>query len=215
MNEFDDTTFARFARRFAHIEQLVPEPPTRVFPPMTRVQPNLARLLRPAILLGAVLLLGGAFVFAAGGLQPGPTPTPSPTVAPSPRVTIPPDSAPREVVLDAYLSALVAGDCDTAGQFVGSPVYDWGGDAFCGGVTHVVGFRILGDSTWLAMNQVMVETALTTTGFTTGMQLPAGDYSFFFDLQQQSSGAWRVVQAHPGAPLFPFALPTFPIAPPT
>jgi hypothetical protein len=208
MNDFDDTTFDRFARRFARIEQLVPEPPARVFRPMTRVQPGTAGLLRPAILLGAVLLLGGALVFASVGLQPGPTPTPSPAVTPSPRVTVPPDSAPPEVVLDAYLSALVAGDCDTAAQFVGSSVYNWGGDAFCGGITRVVAFKILGEPHRLGLNMVVLSTALTTTGTTRG--LPPGEAAFGFVLQQQSSGAWRVVEGYGGGPLSPSMPPTPP-----
>jgi hypothetical protein len=206
MNEFDDATFARFAARFARIEQLVPQPPVRAFPPMTRVQPNLVGLLRPAILLGAVLLLGGMLVFAAGGLPPGPTPTPSPMVTPSPRVTIPPDSAAPEVVLDAYLSTLVAGDCDTAGKFVGSPVYNWGGDAFCGGITRVTGFRVLGEPGRLGLNMLAFSVALTTTGTSHG--LPPGPAAFGFVLQQQSSGAWRVVEGYGGGPLSPSMLPT-------
>ena len=147
-------------------------------------------------------------VFAAAGLPPGPTPTPSPEATPSPRVTVPPDSVPPEVVLDAYLSALVAGDCDTAGQFVGSVVYNWGGDAFCGGITRVTGFRVLGEPGRLGFNMLAFSVALTTTGTTRG--LPPGEVGSGVVLQQQSSGAWRVVQAYPGGPLSPSMLPTSP-----
>ena len=205
MNNLDDVTFGRFARRFAQIERFVPAPPARAFPPTAGVQPRVSMLKRSAVLLGALLLLGGALVFASFGLQP----TPPPTSAP--RVTVPPDSAAPDVVLSAYLSALQARDCDAAEQFVGSFVYRWN-DALCGEFTYITGFKIIGLPQVLQPNSIRQNTVLTITG---GGIYPPGDTSFGFELQQQTGGAWRIIEALPGPPLPPNTPLPFPTPRPT
>jgi hypothetical protein len=201
MNDFDDVTFARFVRRFAEIEHLVQGPPARTFPPMTHRRVGAAALKRTAILIGTVLLLGAALVFAAVGLQPSPTPTPSP----APRVTVPPDSAAPDVVLAAYLSALQARDCEAAEEFVGSVVYRWN-DTFCGEWTYITDFRITSDPRWWGINERAIDTVLTIIDPPTGR--PAGQFSVTFQLQQQTSGAWRMIDAHPLGPVLPQLTPT-------
>ena len=56
MNDFDDTTFARFARRFERIEQLVPDPVTPAFASAARRNLGGAVTLRTVFLIGATLL---------------------------------------------------------------------------------------------------------------------------------------------------------------
>lgn len=206
MNEFDDVTFARFVRRFAEIEHVVPGPPTRTFPPIRHRRAGVVALKRTAIVIGAVLLLGAGLVFAAVGLQPSPTPTPIPTPTPSARVTIPPDSAAPDVVLGAYLSALVARDCDTAEQFIDSPIYRWS-DMLCGGAVNITDFSLIGEPQREGYNRARLDALLTTDGRSIG--LPADQGRFTFDLQQRTSGAWRIIDAYP----WPITL--FPTRPPT
>jgi hypothetical protein len=190
MNDFDDVTFARFARRFAEIEQLVHGPPTRTFPPLTDLGPRVSALRRSIVLLGALLLLGGALVFASFGLQPLPTPTPTPT----PALTLPPDSAEPEVVLGAYLGALSAGQCDVAEQYIDSPIYRWS-DILCGGAVRITEFSIVGEPRFFGTNRLDMDALLTTNGRSVGMSADQGQFTF--ELQQRSSGAWRIVEAHP------------------
>lgn len=194
MNDLDDVTFARFVRRFAEIEHLVQGPPARTFPPMVHVRAGAAVLGRTAILIGAVLVLGAALVFAAVGLQPSPNPTPTSTPTLSPRVTIPPDSAAPDVVLGAYLSALAARDCDTAEQFIDSPIYRWS-DILCGGAVSITEFSLVGEPSRSGYNRASMDALLTTDGRSSGMSADQG--RFTFELQQRASGAWRIVEAHP------------------
>jgi len=204
MNDFDDVTFSRFARRFAGIEHIVQGPPARAFAPMTHERAGAPALRRMAILIGAMLLLGAALGFAAIGFQPTPTPSPTPTSAP--RVTIPPDSAAPDVVLGGYLSALVARDCDTAEQFIDSPIYRWS-DMLCGGAVNITDFRLIGEPQREGYNRARLDALLTTDGRSIG--LPADQGRFTFDLQQRTSGAWRIIDAYP----WPITL--FPTRPPT
>jgi hypothetical protein len=202
MNDFDDVTFGRFARRFAQIEPLVPAPPARSFPPLTDLGPRVSALRRSIVLLGALVLLGGALVFASFGLQPTPTPTPTPTAA----LTLPPDSAEPEVVLSAYLGALSAGQCDVAEQYIDSPIYRWS-DILCGGTVRITEFSIVGEPRFFGFNRLDMDALLTTNGRSIGMAADQGQFTF--ELQQRASGAWRIVEAHP----WPIRL--FPTQPPT
>ena len=146
MNDFDDTTFARFARRFARIEQLVPQPVTPAFASVTYPKRGGAVMLRSVILLGATVLLGLALALAAIGSRPSPTVTlPPASLAPTAAPTMPPDSADATTVLTVYLGALQAGNCDLAGQLVGTYSSHTWNDALCGGVTRITGFKIPGD----------------------------------------------------------------------
>jgi hypothetical protein len=202
MNDFDDATFARFARRFAEIEHLVQEPPARAFVPVTNGPVGAPALKRMAILVGAVLLLGAALAFAVVGLQPSPTPTPAPT----PGLTLPPDSAEPQVVLGAYLGALIAGQCDVAEQYIDSPIYRWN-EVLCGGTVSITEFSLVGEPRRIGYNQANMDAVLTTDGRLFGM--PADKGRFTFELQQRASGAWRIIEARP------WPIPLFPTQPPT
>jgi hypothetical protein len=210
MNDYDDTTFARFSRRFARIEELVPQP----IPEFARSATNRrmgVSVLRTAAFLGGSAVLLVALAFAVIGSRPSPTVTlapvvPSPTTAAPTETsvaTIPPDSASATTVLDAYLSQIVVGNCDAAAALIYKYATNrpWHG-ALCGGVTHVTGFRITGDPVpGIVLNEVTIATVLTTTGTKAG--LPAGDMTFYFGLQYLQGGPWRVGDWYPGAPLDP------------
>ncbi len=199
MNNRDDIDFARFARRFASIEQLVPDPPARALPPMTRAQLGTAGLLRPVILLGVVLVLGAALAFAWIGSRSSPlVPLPSVSPSPSAAVTIPPDSAAPEVVLDAYLSALRAGECDIASALAVPTFMTQWNSFLCGGGTRITSFSIIDDG-WappLQRTTVWLGVQMKTTGI--GVTIPAGrDVFVSFMLQHQviqrtPSDAWRI-----------------------
>lgn len=70
MNEHDEMTFQQFARRFAQIETLVPDPPPFPGPSTVGHRPTFGSLARVAVLIGAVILLGAAIMLAAIGSQP-------------------------------------------------------------------------------------------------------------------------------------------------
>lgn len=179
MNDLDDTTFARFAERFARIERQVPEPPRRAFAPVMSRRSGPATVARRAVLLGVVIILAALFALVAIGSRP------------SPRPTIPPDSAPPAVVLDAYLRALQAGDCGTASRLTMPLVLDKGFIDLCG-VTRVTAFSVVGGSVVVDPYTVRLTANLTITGTANG-GISAGEITGTYFLQQQPTGAWRII----------------------
>jgi hypothetical protein len=213
MNDFDDTTFARFARRFARIEELVPAPTSRVLVSATAHQRAGVSVFRSAVLLGATALLAVALSFVALSSRPAPTVTLPPALpTPTAGATIPPDSADAVTVLDAYLSQVQAGNCDAAARLISAYSSRTWHDALCGGVTNVTAFRSAADPVhYVRPNEVVIATVLTTTGTAAGF--PAGEAPFHFRLQQQERDAWRVVDWYPGRPLDPsWTFPTHTVA---
>jgi hypothetical protein len=200
MNDLDDTTFARFAERFAWIEQQVPEPP----PHAVRASGSrrLGLLSSKAGLVAVVILLAAGVGLAVIGSQLSPRPSPNPTV------TIPPDSAPPTVVLDAYLRALQAGDCRTVSQLTNPLVLNREYIDLCA-VTRVTDFSILGNPVVVDPETVRLSATITITGTAKGV-LP-GDITETFFVQQQPSGAWRIIQGYLAVP--PSMLPPFPTPP--
>jgi len=176
MNDLDDTTFAQFTGRFARIEALVPDPPRPALRLERSRRYGVAVLARSVVLLGVLLLLAAVVLSAIGSRAPA--------------VTVPPDSAPPAVVLDAYLQALRAGDCETASRLTLPVLF---GDGHLCGATRVIAFSIDDrDPFWHTGNEVGFVTWLTTTGTAGG--LPAGEIAMGYMLQQQSSGAWRIIE---------------------
>jgi hypothetical protein len=101
----------------------------------------------------------------------------------------PPDSAPPATVLEAYLGALVAGDC-SAGKVLGVETFGRGSGELCGAAT-VTKYRIAGPPATPSDAEVVFATTLTTGGSADG-SVPAGDITWFYDLKRQPSGAWRL-----------------------
>jgi hypothetical protein len=198
MTDLNDPTFDRFARRFAIVEQLVPEPTPGAFRgPVQRSRgaAPLARLAFVAIALLLAALLGVAAIGAH----------------PSPAVTVPPDSATSVVVLDAYLRALVARDCDVADQLVFPLFYGRWNDGLCRGEVRITGFKVTSSPiTFGQPSKVTLGATLQFTGGTNG--IAAGEVHFVFELQQIPGEAWRLVDAHE-SPVVPINVP--PSSPPS
>jgi len=202
MNDLDDTTFASFAERFARIERQVPEPPPHKV--HTAVRSRGLGLLSPvAGLVGVMILLAAAVGLAVIGSQPAPLPSPSPAA-----VTIPPDSAPPAVVLDAYLRALQAGDCDTASQLTMPLVLGKDYVDLCG-ITRVTAFSVV-DSIAVNPGTVRLTATLTITGVPPGIS--AGKMFCLYLLQRQTTGAWRIIDVFKSIPPSMLTLPTPPPA---
>jgi hypothetical protein len=91
-------------------------------------------------------------------------------------------------VLGAYLTALRAGDCDTARALTMS-TFVVGNGELCGAL-HVSAFSSLTGPATPDDREVVFATTLTTNG--DGASIPAGDITWFYALDQQPSGAWRL-----------------------
>jgi hypothetical protein len=103
-------------------------------------------------------------------------------------VVLPPDSAPPAVVLDAYLTAIQAGNCEGA-RALATPKFSDGTDSYCRGV-RVTGFGALVDPAQPNTSEVEFSLKLKTSG---GDQtVPDGWHTWFFSLVRQAGGAWRV-----------------------
>lgn len=201
MNDLDDTTFARFAERFARIERQVPEPPPHKVG--TSIGSRGLGLLSPvAGLVGIVILLAAAVGLAVIGSQPSPLPSPA-------AVTIPPDSAPPAVVLDAYLRALQAGDCGTASHLTMPLVFGKTHVDLCG-VTSVTAVSVSGDPVVVSPDTVRLTATLTITGIPPWIS--AGKITWRYILQQQTSGAWRIIDVFESIPPSMLMLPSPPPA---
>ena len=109
----------------------------------------------------------------------------------STNVAIPDDSASPDVVLDAYLSALAAGDCSTGARLA---VED--GNVLCGHV-DVASYGILGHPSRIGPDRLIYVTTLLTAGSDDDRVGP-GTATWFFSLDKQSSGAWRVAAVGSG-----------------
>jgi cellulase/cellobiase CelA1 len=104
--------------------------------------------------------------------------------------TLPPPTAAPEVVLDAYLRALVAGDCDT-GRKLATATFAKGNGELCGD-THVSAYQINPVPARPNAGEVVFSTTVTTTGTADGSILP-GAMTWFYSLDQQPDGSWRLV----------------------
>jgi hypothetical protein len=103
----------------------------------------------------------------------------------------PPTSAGPEVVLRAYLDALVHGDC-SAGKVLGTGQFvQVGGGELCG-ATQVKSYAIGGGAPSPFSAEVVYATTLETTGSRDG-SVPPGTITWFYDLKQQADGSWRLV----------------------
>jgi len=127
-----------------------------------------------------LLSLAVGLALSAGGSGPSPS--------------LPPVSAPPEVVLDSYLRALVNGDCTTAGAFAVGTFTAFNGD-LCGSVT-VTAYRIEGNNLdgigrrVEDASEVVYATMITTKGG--GPELPDGNHTWFYSLDRQPDGSWRL-----------------------
>ena len=114
---------------------------------------------------------------------------PAPPAAPTASADSPATVSDRpEVVLDAYLKALVAGDCET-GRMLVTARFRIGTGELCG-VTHVSAYRINAEPA-RPPEELIFATILTTTGTADG-SIQAGALTWFYSLVQQPDGSWRI-----------------------
>jgi hypothetical protein len=106
-----------------------------------------------------------------------------------PAVSILPGSVGPEVVLDAYLRAVVAGDCNQARKLAVATFVKGNGE-LCGDV-HVTAYKVSPDAARPNPREAVFGTWITTTGTSDGSIHPGG-MTWFFDLVQQSDGSWRL-----------------------
>jgi hypothetical protein len=104
------------------------------------------------------------------------------------QVVLPPDSAAPAVVLDAYLTAIQAGNCDGARALATSDFGD-GTRAYCDGM-RVTGFDVFSDPSQISEREVEFALSLATAGG--DETLPDGSHTWFFSLTREAGGAWRV-----------------------
>jgi hypothetical protein len=107
-----------------------------------------------------------------------------------PGFSVPPDSAPPEVVLATYLRALVVGDC-AAGKALGTATFRLGNGELCG-ATSVSSFTIQGPAPDPNATELVFATMLVTTGTADGSIQP-GSMTWFYDLRREPDGSWRLV----------------------
>ena len=98
------------------------------------------------------------------------------------------DAAPAEV-LSAYLQALRSGDCQSAHALATSSFVHGNGE-LCGDLT-VSAYTPLVDPATPRDGEVVFATNLTTQGGDGSM--PDGLHTWFYALDRQPDGAWRIV----------------------
>ncbi|HXI81313.1 MAG TPA: hypothetical protein VNM34_10910 [Verrucomicrobiae bacterium] len=101
----------------------------------------------------------------------------------------PPDSSRPATVLDAYLHALLSGDC-AAGHALGTETFRKGNGELCGETT-VISARVNGDPATPSSDEVVFASTLITTGTADG-SVPAGEITWFYALGRQPDGSWRL-----------------------
>ena len=128
---------------------------------------------------GGLLVLALLTVLASASCSSAPTPS---------AFSLPPASAGADVVLDAYLRALVAGDCAT-GRKLATATFVKGNGELCGD-TRVSDYKINPEPGGGGTENVF-STAITTSGTSDG-SVQAGTMTWFYQLDQQSDGSWRL-----------------------
>ena len=107
----------------------------------------------------------------------------------APPSVIPPDSSRPATVLDAYLHALLSGDC-AAGHALGTETFRKGNGELCGETTVILA-RVNGDPATPSSDEVVFASTLVTTGTADG-SVPAGEITWFYALGRQPDGSWRL-----------------------
>jgi hypothetical protein len=109
---------------------------------------------------------------------------------PSARASLPPVGASAAVVIDAYLRALVSGDC-TAAQALATSAFKPGSGELCG-VVKVSSFALNRDPATPGRDEVIYASVLHVTEGSSDGTIPRGSVTWFYDLKRQD-GAWKLV----------------------
>jgi len=105
----------------------------------------------------------------------------------SARVPLPPDNASPQQVLEAYLQALAAGDCETV-----KALTEGGSKGLCGSVTAYTPPRL-----FLALKGDLLFTTTVTISGGDG-SMPDGPNTWNYTLGQDAAGRWRIVNQGTG-----------------
>jgi hypothetical protein len=105
------------------------------------------------------------------------------------RVSMPPDSAEPLVVLQAWLAAVTAGDCETA-HALALPSFKISNGELCG-VLKITAIGIIHGPGVLSANHAAYAAELTTSGSDDGSILP-GSLLWFVSIDRQPDGRWRL-----------------------
>ncbi len=103
-------------------------------------------------------------------------------------VPLPPDDATAAEVLNVYLQALQAGDCDTAHDLAGDSFVFSNGE-LCG---HLVVTAYSPPDVPMRPSAHEVVFATTLTVKHGDASMPDGDHTWFYSLTRQDDGAWRL-----------------------
>ena len=104
------------------------------------------------------------------------------------RPSLPSDSAPPEVVLEAYLHAFKAGDCATA-RALGTATFVVGNGELCGAL-DLISYTISKPPATPNDHEVVFGTLETTHGG--DGSVPEDPHIWFYDVQRQPNGPWRI-----------------------
>jgi len=99
-----------------------------------------------------------------------------------------PEQSPPDLVLNTYLDALEAGDCERA-RSLAMPTFVVGNGELCGAL-DVLAFSPLTGPATPRDGEVIFSTTLTTRG--DGVSIEDGDTLWFYQLIRQPGGAWRL-----------------------
>lgn len=102
---------------------------------------------------------------------------------------MPPDNAPPDVVLETYLEALETGDCATAHSLT-TDTFTVGNGELCGALRVTRSEIAAGNPAQPRDGEVVFATTITVVGGDQSM--PDGDHIWFYDLQRQANGTWRI-----------------------
>jgi hypothetical protein len=101
---------------------------------------------------------------------------------------LPPDSASPRAVLDVYLKALVTGDCVSAYALATDSFGPTNGN-LCGSLS-VTAYHVNATPATPNSGEVVFATTVTTKGG--DETLRDGDHTWFYTLQRQPNGSWRL-----------------------
>ena len=104
-------------------------------------------------------------------------------------VQLPPKSASASTVLGDHLVALKAGDCRTA-RALATKTFSHGDSELCGDL-HVTAYTALQGPATPSDHEVVYSTTLTTKGG--DETVPDGEHIWFYSLDKQPDGSWRLV----------------------
>lgn len=185
MNDLEGRLSAHFAQRAQDV-QVNPDVLAAL---QKRVQPRRAirKWRLPALVAAAVVAISAVAIGIIIPLQAPPATYRPPSV---PTTALPAIGASPSDVLDAYLAALTANDCATASRLT-TRTFTHGNGELCGDVTIDSFTRAAGSA--VNGNEFEYGVVLHVVAGSKDGTVPAGDVTWFYELQHQPDGSWKLV----------------------